>query len=416
MSDSQAHTFESAAAPIPAQVGRPPAVLQVLPALATGGVERGTVDMARALVQAGWKSYVASEGGAMVRELERAGAQHFTLPLATKNPFKMRSNIDRLEALIRELPVDLVHVRSRAPAWSARAAARRCSLPFVTTFHNAYKADGWFKKLWASQMARGDRVIAISQFVAEHAHARFGVPWARLTVIPRGVDLTKFDPARVSPERITLLSNAWRLVDGLPVILLPGRLARWKGHTVFLRALAELARLRGAKDFIGVVVGSHQGRENYRDELYKLAANLGLEGSLRLPGDCRDMAAAMMLADTVVSASTEPEGFGRVAAEAQAMGRPVVATDHGGARETVLPGQTGWLVPPNNAAALAQALNEAIGLSPERRAAMDAAARANVLAHFTVDAMTDATLKVYTDLLFPPDSAKIENSGQGAAP
>jgi len=403
MSDPQAHASEIAASPMPEQVGRPPAVLQVLPALVTGGVERGTVDMARALVQAGWKSYVASAGGPMVRELERAGAQHFTLPLETKNPFKMRSNIDRLEALIRDLPVDLVHARSRAPAWSARAAARRCSLPFVTTFHNAYKADNWFRKLWASQMARGDRVIAISKFVAEHAHGRFGVPWARLTVIPRGVDLAKFDPARVSPERITLLSNSWRLVDGLPVILLPGRLTRWKGHTVFLKALAELADLRGARDFIGVVVGDHKGHEAYRDELYRLAANLGLEGSLRLPGLCRDMAAAMMLADTVVSASTEPEGFGRVAAEAQAMGRPVVATDHGGARETVLPGQTGWLVPPGNAKALAEALNVAISLPPAQRAAMDAAARANVAAHFTVNAMTDATLKIYTDLLFPPE-------------
>lgn len=383
---------------------RPPAILQVLPALSTGGVERGTVDVARALVQAGWKSYVASAGGPMVRELERAGATHFTLPLASKNPLVMRRNTDALERLIRDLPVDLLHVRSRAPAWSARAAARRCGLPLVTTFHNAYSADNWFKKMWASAMARGDRVIAISDFVAQYAHARYGVPWARLTTIPRGVDLAKFDPARVSPERVTQLSRAWRLVDGLPVIMLPGRLTRWKGQTVLLQALARLAEIRGAKDFLGVIVGDHQGREAYRDELYRLARQLDVESCLRLTGNCRDMPAALMLADVVVSASTQPEGFGRVAAEAQAMGRPVVATDHGGARETVRPGVTGWLVPPGDADALAEALQAAISLDPAARREMDAAARAHVAANFTVDGMCAATLRVYTELLFPGEA------------
>jgi len=383
---------------------RPPAILQVLPALSTGGVERGTVDVARALVQAGWKAYVVSAGGPMVRELERAGAQHFTLPVDSKNPLMIPRNADALEQLIRSLPVDLVHVRSRAPAWPARLAAKRCGLPFVTTFHNPYSVRNWFKKMWASAMARGDRIIAISQFVADYAHAQYGVPWTRLTTIPRGVDLGKFDPARVSPERITQLSRAWRLVDGLPVIMLPGRLTRWKGQTVLLQALAKLATLRGKKDFLGVIVGDHQGREAYRDELYRLAGQLGLEGCLRLTGNCRDMPAALMLADVVVSASVEPEGFGRVAAEAQAMGRPVVATDHGGARETVLPGQTGWLVPPGDADALAAALNEAISLDPARRQAMDAAARAHVAANFTVDGMCAATIRVYTELLFPGEA------------
>ncbi|MBP7670055.1 MAG: glycosyltransferase family 4 protein [Ferrovibrio sp.] len=390
----------------PSAASRPPAVLQVIPALVTGGVERGTVDLARALVQAGWKSYVASEGGPMVRELERAGAQHFTLPLASKNPLVMRKNVDRLETLIRDLPVDLVHARSRAPAWSARAAARACGLPFVTTFHNAYKADNWLKKLWNSSMAKGDRVIAISDFVANYAHSRYGVPWTRLTTIPRGVDLAKFDPARVSPERITQLSRAWRLEDGLPVILLPGRLTRWKGQGVLLKALAKLAELRGGKrDFIGVVVGDHQGREAYRNELFQLAAQLGLEGSLRLPGDTRDMPAALMLADVVVSASIEPEGFGRIAVEAQAMGRPVIATNHGGARETVLPGETGWLVAPNHPAELAAALNEAISMTPAQRQAMSRQAMAHVAAHFTVDAMCASYIQVYTELLFGREAA-----------
>src|SRR3546814_497676 len=243
----------------------------------------------------------------------------------------MGKNTDRLEQLIRELPIDLVHVRSRAPAWSVRAAALRCGVPLVTTFHNAYKSHNWFRKLWAGPMGKGDMVVAISDFVAEYAHAKFGVARHKLVTIPRGTDLSRFDPSRVYPDRIAQLAQQWRLVDGLPVILLPGRLTRWKGHAVLLRALALLAKQRGAADFIAVLSGDHQGRDGYVDELKLLTNQLGLNAAVRLPGDCKDMPAAFMLADVVVSASTEPEGFGRIAVEAQAMGKPVIATDHGGA-------------------------------------------------------------------------------------
>lgn len=384
--------------------GRPPAILQVLPALVTGGVERGTVDTAKALARSGWISYVASAGGPMVRELERAGAIHVTLPLASKNPLVMRRNADRLAELIRATPIDLVHVRSRAPAWSARTAAQRCGVPLVTTFHNAYKSHNWFRKFWAGPMAKGDAVVAISDFVADYANKAFGVARARLVTIPRGIDLAKFDPSRVYSERIANLAQQWRLVDGLPVILLPGRLTRWKGHMVLLRALALLAKQRGAQDFIAVLSGDHQGRETYRAELDGLIVQLGLDRCVRLPGDCKDMPAAYMLADVVVSASTFPEGFGRIAVEAQAMGKPVIATDHGGARETVLPGETGWLVPPNDPAALAAALGEALALTPERRLEIAARARRNVTENYTVDRMCEAYLAVYTRLLFPPQA------------
>lgn len=382
-------------------IGRPPAVLQVLPALVTGGVERGTVDVAKALVQAGWKAYVASEGGVMVRELERAGAEHFTLPLASKNPFTIRRNAEKLEELIRRLPVDLVHARSRAPAWSALMAAQATGKPFVTTFHNAYKAHNWFKRRWASAMGRGDKVIAISDFVAGHAHQQFGVPLARLITIPRGIDTARFDPAKVSPERMTQMARAWRLVDGLPVILLPGRLTRWKGHRVLIEALRLLKEKQGRADFVAVLAGDNQGRIDYQRELETQIDQAGLAGAMRLPGPCRDMAAGMMLADVVVSASIEPEGFGRVAVEAQAMGKPVIATDHGGARETVLSGETGWLVPPNDPEALAWALEAALALTPQKRLEIGAASRQHAVAHFTVETMCQATLQVYTDLLFP---------------
>lgn len=395
MSDSQISTADKPSS------GRPPAVLQVLPALVTGGVERGTVDTAKALARAGWVSYVVSEGGPMVREIERAGAKHITLPVASKNPFTIRRNADRLAELIRTLPVDLVHVRSRAPAWSVRMAAQRTGVPLVTTFHNAYKAHNWFKKFWAGPMAKGDMVVAISDFVADYANKVFGVPRARLVTIPRGTDLTKFDPTRIYPERMAILQQQWRLTDGLPVILLPGRLTRWKGHSVLLRALKILAdRHDGKQDFTAVLLGS--GRDGYRADLESQIVQLGLDRSVRMPGDGKDMPAAYMLADVVVSASTFPEGFGRVAVEGQAMGKPVIATDHGGSRETVLPGgETGWLVKPNDAESLADALDEALKLTPERRMEIAARARRHVSEHFTVDAMCDAYIKVYTRLLFP---------------
>lgn len=395
MSDNQISTADT---PSP---GRPPAVLQVLPALVTGGVERGTVDTAKALAKAGWVSYVVSEGGPMVREIERAGGRHITLPVASKNPFTIRRNAERLAELIRTLPVDLVHVRSRAPAWSVRMAAQRTGVPLVTTFHNAYKAHNWFKKLWAGPMAKGDMVVAISDFVADYANKVFGVPRARLVTIPRGTDLAKFDPTRIYPERMSMLQQQWRLTDGLPVILLPGRLTRWKGHTVLLRALKILADRHGGKqDFTAVLLGS--GREGYRADLESQIVQLGLDRSVRMPGDGKDMPAAYMLADVVVSASTFPEGFGRVAVEGQAMGKPVIATDHGGSRETVLPnGETGWLVKPGDPESLADALDEALKLTPERRMEIAARARRHVSEHFTVDAMCDAYIKVYTRLLFP---------------
>ncbi len=380
---------------------RPPAVLQVLPALVTGGVERSTIDVAKALVQAGWTAYVTSSGGPMLRELERAGAIHFTLPMQSKNPFVQRANVDRLLDLIDRHGIDIVHARSRAPAWSARAAARRRALPFVTTFHGTYSAGNPLKRYYNSIMAKGDRVIANSQFIAEHVKRIYGVSDGRLVTIPRGLDLARFDPARVSAERMADLTAQWRLPDGVPVILLPGRLTRWKGQGVLIDAVAKLAESLGRTNLMCLLVGDDQGRDDYRAELEAQVDRRKLQGVVRIVGHCRDMPAAYMLADVVVSASTDPEAFGRVAAEAQAMGRPVIATDHGGAKETVLPGVTGWLIPPSDPAALALALRQALTIDPVRRQELAVAARTHIAETYTVERMCAATLNVYTELLFP---------------
>lgn len=374
---------------------RPPAVLQVLPSLITGGVERGTIEMAQALMAAGWQALVASSGGPLVRDIERAGARHITLPLASKNPLVMRANIVRLAEVIEQNTIDIVHARSRAPAWSALWAARRTGRHFVTTFHNAYGTGSRLKHIYNSVMAKGERVIAISEFVAGHVSQVYGVTPDRLRIVPRGVDLTRFNPERVGAERLITLARQWQLPDGAPVVMLPGRLTRWKGQPVLIEAMAQLRR----DDARCLLVGS--GGARYRRELQAQAAKLGLGGNVEIVDECRDMPAAYMLADVVVSASTSPEGFGRIVVEAQAMGRPVVATNHGGARETVKPGSTGWVVPPGDARALADAIREALSLTAEERLAHAERAIDHVRRNFDTATMAARTLDVYEEVLFP---------------
>ena len=372
-----------------------PRILQVLPALDTGGVERGTVEMVQAVVRAGGAAIVASAGGRMVAQVERAGGRHVTLALMTKDPVNILINAGRLRRLIIAEQVDLVHARSRAPAWSAWLAARRAAVPFVTTWHGVYGEDLPGKHAYNSVMARGDRVIAISAYVGARVAAGYGVEPARLRVIPRGVDTEVFDPGRVVGDRVHRLAQAWRVPTGALVVMLPARLTRWKGAEALLDAVASLAR----DDVYCVLVGGDQGRAAYAGALEKRADRLGLRSRLRLAGHCDDMPAALMLADVVVSASLKPEPFGRGVIEAQAMGRPVVAFAHGGAAETVQHGNTGFLVPPGDVTGLAAAIGAALGLPPPEREALGWRAREAVLGGFTTAAMQAATLAVYREVL-----------------
>ena len=376
--------------------GRLATVLQVLPALgAGGGVERGTVEIAGAVVQAGGRALVASAGGPLVHDLARVGAEHVELPMDTKNPVTMWRNVDRLAQVIRDEKVDIVHARSRAPAWSARAAAKRTGAHFVTTFHGTYGAGNHLKRVYNSIMTRGERVIAISQFIAGHIRQLYGVPSNKIRVIHRGVDLERFDPAKVTAQRVVNLATDWMLPDGMPVIMLPGRLTRWKGQPVVIDALSRLKR----RDIRCLLVGGDQGREDYRAELESMIADRNLNEVVRLVDHCDDMPAAYMLTDVVISASTDPEAFGRVIAEAQALGRPVIATDHGGAKETVIPGETGWLVPPGDPDALAAAIEKVLSLDSAQRSTLAGKAIANVRDNFSKATMCAKTLDVYDEVL-----------------
>ncbi len=419
-----------------------PVILQVIPQLDTGGAELSTVEIAAAIVMAGGRALVATQGGRMADAIVQAGGEIISLPVATKNPLRVYANAARIARLIEANGVDLVHARSRAPAWSALWAARRMQRPFVTTYHGAYAEKGPLKRAYNRVMAEGDRVIANSAYTAGLIRARYGTPDAKVRIIHRGVDEVTFDaarlyagapdpgapdpgapdpdtPNRVTPspaqghsDRLAALRIAWNLSEptprtpAVPVILHAARLTRWKGQTVLIDALALFARAHPALPWIAILAGDDQGRSDYANELHSLAARHGIEDRVRLVGHVADMPAAFALAAVTVIASVEPEAFGRTAIEAQRMGSPVIATRIGAPPETVLATpdtaaehRTGWLIRPGDPGAMADAIYQALTLSADARASLAIRASMHAGTKFTLDAMRAATLGVYDELL-----------------
>jgi glycosyltransferase involved in cell wall biosynthesis len=370
-------------------------ILQVVPALQNGGVERGTVEIAEAIIAAGGRALVASAGGRLAASVTAAGGHHITLPLASKNPLRVLRNAGLLANLIRAERVDVVHARSRAPAWSAWLASRRTGARFVTTYHAPYDESIPGKRAYNAVMAKGERVIAISHFIAEIVRERYGVPSGLIRLIPRGVDPAVFDPDAVEPGRLAALRGAWGVAEGTPIVLLPGRLSRWKGIEVLIDAL-RWSRTAG---LVAVVAGPLEARDRYAAALMRRAQTQGAEARVRFVGATDDMPAALAVADLVVNASTAPEGFGRTVIEAQAMQRPVIVADHGGAAETVQHGLTGWRVQQSDPVALAAAIDRVLALPASDRAAVGQQARKSVLARYTTAAMQRATVAVYGELL-----------------
>ncbi|MES2728899.1 MAG: glycosyltransferase family 4 protein [Pseudomonadota bacterium] len=372
-----------------------PVIIQIIPALGAGGAEQGCIDMAAGIVKAGGRAIVISAGGPRVAELARTGATHITLPVNSKNPLIMWRNIGRIRRIIRQYQAHIVHVRSRAPAWSALKACVGTSARFMTTCHAPYNTQNKFKHFYNSGIARGARVIAISAFVADYLRQGYDVGDDVIRIIARGVNLTRFQAGSVSTERLSKLMQAWRVPDGATVILLPGRLTRWKGQTVLIQAMAKLKR----PDIFAVIVGDDQGRAAYRAELEQLITEKGLDGHVRIVPHCDDMPAAYTLAAMAISTSIEPEGFGRIPVEAMAMGKPIIATAIGGAKETIIDGETGWLIPPDDPAALARAIQKVMKLSHSAREELAVRTVAHVAAHFSKEQMIDKTLNVYEELL-----------------
>jgi len=366
------------------------------------------VDISAAIVKAGGVSVVVSSGGARVHDITRGGGVHITLPVHSKNPFTIAANIGRLRKIIKEYDIDLVHACSRAPAWSAERAIKGTRARYITSCHAAHKISGSLKRFYNASITRGEKVIAVSRFLAGYLQSNYGVPLDKIRVIHRGVALERFHPHSVSPERLIDLSQQLRIPEGMHVVMLPGRLTRIKGHMSLIDALALLNR----RDVFCLFVGSDIGNEGYRRELEAYIEGKNLGGNVRIVNNCKDIPAAYMISAVVCCPSLVPEGFGRVQVEAQAMGRPLITTDHGGVRETVVRGETGWLVNPGDAGALAEALAEAIDMDAAVRAKLATAAMSNVAQNFSNEIMCQKTLDVYAEVL---NAAATAASAQASA-
>ena len=375
-------------------------LLQVVPELETGGAEQTTIDVAHAVVRIGGKALVATRGGRMAARLEADGARLAQMPVQTKNPLVMLGNAARLVDLIRREKVSIVHARSRAPAFSALWAAQVTGTPFVATYHGVYNAKSQLKRWYNAVMTRGDLVIANSDYTRDHVLAEHHLDPAKIVSIPRGVDLKRFNPSWVTPERVQALREAWRLDvrDRRTKLLLAGRLTRIKGHLLIVEA-ARRMKAEGRDDFLIIFAGDDQGRTEYRHEVENAVAQAELTDQVRIVGHCDDMPAAYQICDIAMLPTTKPESFGRTAVEPQVMGKPVLASDHGGTTETVVSGETGWLVKVDDPEAWAQAMTKAIDMGPPRLAAMGQAAANRARRLYSVDAMCEATLAAYAQVL-----------------
>ncbi len=380
-------------------------ILQIIPMLDAGGAERTTIDIAEGIAQAGARSLVATAGGRLVGELQAKGGLWIPFPAATKNPLAMALNVGKLAQILRSEKVDLVHARSRAPAWVALAACRLTGTGFMTTYHGAYSGLSAPKLLYNSVMARGEVVIANSHFTAERIQTQFRIDPTRLRVIHRGTNFEAFAPDKVSPERVEKIRRGWLVAPEERVVLLAGRLTPWKGQKVLIRA-AQVLRERGYRDLVFILAGDPQGRDGYVTEIDKLITENQLGGVVRRVGHVSDMPAALAASALVAVPSTAPEAFGRVAVEAQAMGVPVVVSNLGAVPETVLappqvrPDQrTGWRVSPDNPEELADAIAEAIDLMPSAYQQLADRARTYVTARFSLERMVGETLDCYSALL-----------------
>lgn len=402
-------------------MARRPTILQIIPRLDTGGAELSAIEIVDAIVRGGGRAIVVTEGGRMSDHITARGGELVIMPAGTKNPLKMWANVRALKRLIAIEDVDLVHARSRAPAWSALSASRSAAKPFVTTYHGAYAENGTIKRFYNSVMVRSDIVIANSRYTADLVQGRYGTPETRIRVIHRGIDGEAFDPLMIAADRLGSLRQRFGLEDGQRMILQMARLTSWKGQRVLIEAAHRLDRSGRLGNAVVILAGDSQGRNDYETILEADIKRYGLERSVRLVGHIDDVAAALALAYVAVVASTKPEAFGRSVTEAAAIGCPAIATNLGAPPETVrdaanigINEATGWLVAPGDAAALTEALATILALSDTERDRIGRNARAHALEHFSLFAMKRATLCVYDEVLGSSLAATFERNSSSA--
>ena len=377
-------------------------VLQVIPKLGYGGAETGCYDIAHYLPENGCKSFIVTSGGELLKFVDKNKVKVFRLPVQSKNPILILINAIILTFIILFNNISIVHARSRAPAWSCLIASKITSRKFVTTFHGTYNFKSSLKKLYNSVMVRSDLIIAGSNFIFSHIkenYSNYLNQKKKLLVVFRGINVDYFDPTTKLETEEKKLLKQWEIEKDKKIILLPGRLTTWKGQEVFIEAINLVNIELGYEAFYAVILGSDQGRDLYKKKLIRLSEQYRLTKQLRFIDHCKDMALAYKVSDIIVSASIEPEAFGRVSVEAQSMEKPIIASNIGGSNETVIDEKTGYLFKAGDAKSLSQKILKTLTIDETQLKLIGIEGRKNIVQKFNVEKMCFSTYSEYKRLI-----------------
>ena len=377
-------------------------VLQVIPKLGYGGAETGCYDIAHYLPENGCKSFIVTSGGELLKFVDKNKVKVFRLPVQSKNPILILINAIILTFIILINNISIIHARSRAPAWSCLIASKITSRKFVTTFHGTYNFKSNLKKLYNSVMVRSDLIIAGSNFIFSHIkenYSNYLNQKKKLLVVFRGINVDYFDPTTKLETEEKKLLKQWEIEKDKKIILLPGRLTTWKGQEVFIEAINLVNIELGYEAFYAVILGSDQGRDLYKKKLIRLSEQYRLTKQLRFIDHCKDMALAYKVSDIIVSASIEPEAFGRVSVEAQSMEKPIIASNIGGSNETVIDEKTGYLFKAGDAKSLSQKILKTLTIDESQLKLVGIEGRKNIVQKFNVEKMCFSTYSEYKRLI-----------------
>ena len=377
-------------------------VLQVIPKLGYGGAETGCYDLAHYLTEYGCISYIVTSGGELLKFVDKKKVKLIKLPVHSKNPILILLNTIALIFIILLKDISIVHARSRAPAWSCLIATKITRRKFITTFHGTYNFKNSIKKFYNSVMVRSNLVIAGSNFIFSHINNNYSKYFdskKRFLVIFRGINVDYFDPSKTSCTAESQLLSDWKLDRNRKIILMPGRLTAWKGQETFIEALNLVNKELGHQSFYAVILGNDQGRDVYKKKIKRLAEQYRLNNQLKFINHCKDMPLAYKISDLVVSASIEPEAFGRISVEAQSMEKPIIASGIGGSNETILNNKTGFLFEAGNAESLSKKIIEVLNLNESTLKFMGIEGRKNIIKKFNVEKMCFSTYSEYKKLL-----------------
>ncbi|WP_440678891.1 glycosyltransferase family 4 protein [Candidatus Pelagibacter sp. HIMB1611] len=377
-------------------------VLQVIPKLGYGGAETGCYDIAHYLPENGCKSFIVTSGGELLKFVDKNKVKVFRLPVQSKNPILILINAIILTFIILFNNISIIHARSRAPAWSCLIASKITSRKFVTTFHGTYNFKSNLKKLYNSVMVRSDLIIAGSNFIFSHIkenYSNYLNQKKKLLVVFRGINVDYFDPTTKLETEEKKLLKQWEIEKDKKIILLPGRLTTWKGQEVFIEAINLVNIELGYEAFYAVILGSDQGRDLYKKKLIRLSEQYRLTKQLRFIDHCKDMALAYKVSDIIVSASIEPEAFGRVSVEAQSMEKPIIASNIGGSNETVIDEKTGYLFKAGDAKSLSQKILKTLTIDETQLKLIGVEGRKNIVQKFNVEKMCFSTYSEYKRLI-----------------